>query len=86
MTEIYMTGVHAYLDHLSDAYLVFAIDVATESERGRQTNPRIHESSTLSIRALYRPASRVLRRTPGRARFSDARARSETVHSGYVVR
>jgi len=32
--------VHALLDHLTDAFLISAVPVATESERRRNTNPR----------------------------------------------
>jgi predicted AAA+ superfamily ATPase len=32
--------VHAMLDHLTDAFLISAVPVATESERRRNTNPR----------------------------------------------
>jgi len=33
-------ALHAFLDHLTDAYLFFALPIATESERVRQSNPR----------------------------------------------
>lgn len=33
-------ALHAFLDHLTDAYLFFAVPIASESERVRQSNPR----------------------------------------------
>lgn len=33
-------SLHEYLDHLTDAYLLIAVDIRTDSERVRQSNPR----------------------------------------------
>jgi uncharacterized protein len=44
---------HSYLAHLEDAFLLFSIDVATDSERRRQVNPRKVYPVDTGFIALY---------------------------------
>ncbi len=47
----------AYLDHLEDAFLVFALPLASRSERRRQVNPRKLYLADHSLAAAFSPAS-----------------------------
>ena len=48
-----------YLSHLEDAFLVFALPVATESERRRQVNPRKLYLADHSLAAAFAPATKL---------------------------
>jgi predicted AAA+ superfamily ATPase len=44
---------HAYLAHLEDAFLLFSISIATDSERRRQVNPRKVYPVDTGLMALF---------------------------------
>jgi len=44
---------HSYLAHLEDAFLLYSLDLATDSERRRQVNPRKVYPVDTGLMALY---------------------------------
>ena len=50
---------HSYLAHLEDAFLIFSLDLATDSERRRQVNPRKVYPVDTGLMAMYDRSGKV---------------------------
>lgn len=72
---------HSYLAHLEDAFLLYSLDLATESERRRQVNPRkVYPVDTGLIALFDRSGKANIGHALETAVLHELQRRAETVH------